>query len=422
MMVNMPRLMAQVLTALTTVVVLLAVTAPGGASAAMARGRGHQQRPAGAPSGTLLAWGGNNHGQLGDGKRRASNVPVAVALPAGTSVTDAAAGESHTLALTATGAVLAWGDNKAGELGDGGTVPSTTPVSVTLPAGVKVTSVQAGCRDSVALTSAGSVLDWGKNDYGELGVGNREDSDVPVSVKLPAGVKVTAVAASCFFDLALTSAGQLLAWGRDYEGSLGNGKQSASSPLPIRVRLPRGVTITSMAVGGYSALAVTASGRVYAWGGGSATPQLVKLPAQSAVGKPVMAAAGALHDLVLTSRGVILAWGYNVFGQVGNGSTCNCDVGLVEVSLPAGTRVTAITAGFYDSYALNTDGGLLAWGWNSPGSLGAGLTVDGSGTPVPVALPAGQSAVAILGGTTADSAFAIVTPAPSAASRPGRSH
>ena len=110
-------------------------------------------------------------------------------------MTAVAVGALHSLALTSTGAVFAWGYNTDGELGDGGTANSDVPVKVKLPAGTKVTAIAAGGYDSLALTSTGAVFAWGYNADGELGDGGTANSDVPVKVKLPAGTKVTAVAA-----------------------------------------------------------------------------------------------------------------------------------------------------------------------------------------------------------------------------------
>ena len=165
----------------------------------------------------MLAWGYDADGELGDGNRTNSDVPVKVKLPAGTKVTAVAAGGYYSLALTSTGAVLAWGYNTDGELGDGNTTSSDVPVKVKLPAGRKVTAVAAGGSlegvggdtagpgHSLAVTSTGTVLAWGYNADGELGDGNRTSSDVPVKVKLPAGRKVTAVAAGELHSLAVTS-------------------------------------------------------------------------------------------------------------------------------------------------------------------------------------------------------------------------
>jgi alpha-tubulin suppressor-like RCC1 family protein len=94
------------------------------------------------------------------------------------------------------GALTAWGDNSAGELGNGGSALfDTTPVAVSLPAGTQVTQVRAGCLHAVALTSTGGVLAWGNNQFGQLGNGTTADSSLPVRVKFPAGTVPTALGA-----------------------------------------------------------------------------------------------------------------------------------------------------------------------------------------------------------------------------------
>ena len=161
-------------------------------------------------------------------------------------MTAVAAGGYYSLALTSTGAVYAWGYNADGELGNGNTTNSDVPVKVKLPAGRKVTAIAAGGYlegvgadtagpgHSLALTSTGAVLAWGYNADGELGNGNRTNSDVPVKVKLPAGRKVTAVAAGELHSLAVTSTGAVLAWGGNNFGQLGDGSYEGSD-VPVRV-------------------------------------------------------------------------------------------------------------------------------------------------------------------------------------------
>jgi len=185
-------------------------------------------------------------------------VPVKVKLPPGTKVTAVAAGAYDSLAVTSSGAVFAWGYNTDGELGDGGTASSAVPVRVKLPPGTKVTAVAAGGPltgvgvitagpgHSLALTSSGAVLAWGDNTDGELGDGGTASSAVPVQVKLPPGTKVTAVAAGALQSLALTSSGAVLAWGGNNFGQLGDGSY-AGTAVPAKVRLlgfPAGLPAT----------------------------------------------------------------------------------------------------------------------------------------------------------------------------------
>jgi alpha-tubulin suppressor-like RCC1 family protein len=342
--------------------------------------------------------------QLVDGRTTQSSVPVEVKLPAGAKVTAIAAGCHHSQALTSTGQVLAWGDNARGEFGDGKTTSSDVPVEVKLPAGAKVTAIAAGCFQSLALTSTGQVLAWGDDARGELGDGRTIQSDVPVRVKLPAGTKVTAIAGGCFQSLALASTGQVLAWGDDAYGELGDGKTTTRSDVPVRVRLPAGTRVTAIAAGCSQSLALTSTGQVLTWGDDaygelgdgkttqSDVPVEVKLPAGT---KVTAISGGGHHGLVLTSTGRVLVWGDNATGQLGDGSTTPSDV-PVEVKLPAGTKVIAISGGAHHSLALTSTGQVLAWGENG-GQLGDGNTVQ-SDVPVAVKVPAGTKATAISGG------------------------
>jgi alpha-tubulin suppressor-like RCC1 family protein len=137
-------------------------------------------------TGAVLAWGYNKDGQLGNGRTTSSNVPVKVKLPRGTKVTAIAAGYNHSLALTSTGAVLAWGFNYDGELGDGRTVSRDVPVKVKLRKGQRATRLAGGDLQSLAVTSTGAVLAWGGNNFGQLGDGSYKPSSAPVSVRPPA--------------------------------------------------------------------------------------------------------------------------------------------------------------------------------------------------------------------------------------------
>ena len=126
------------------------------------------------------------------------------------------------------GSAWAWGFNGQGQLGNGTTTTTgcfciSAPVAVGLPSGSTVTAIAAGFDHSLARTSTGQVLAWGSNDYGQLGNGTTTNSSTPVAVSLPSGTTITAIAGGSFHSLALSSSGQVLAWGRNYEGQLGNG-------------------------------------------------------------------------------------------------------------------------------------------------------------------------------------------------------
>src|ERR1700733_5067251 len=156
--------------------------------------------------GSLLAWGDNAFGELGNGSTTSSPVPLAVsggAIPAGTKFTQLAAGGGHSLALSSTGQVYAWGYNLDGQLGDGGTASSSVPVVVAggaIPAGTTFTKIAAGASFSLALSSTGQLYGWGDNLFGQVGNGSTTGSPVLAPAlgsggAIPAGTTIHQIAA-----------------------------------------------------------------------------------------------------------------------------------------------------------------------------------------------------------------------------------
>ena len=390
----------------------LAVIFPGAAALAAA-----PARPVAVPrtSGVLLAWGQNNDGQLGDGTTTNRDVPVKVRLPKGARIVQARSGCFFTVALTSTGEVLAWGLNLDGQLGDGSMLNSSKPVRVHIPARTRIAQVRAGCAFAVARTSAGRVLAWGLNDVGQLGDGRAVNAMVPAWVRLPRHTIVTGVSAGTAHGLALTSTGEVLAWGDNQDGQLGNGR-TTSTNVPVKVKLPRAAHVRAVSAGGFFSLAQTKKGGVLAWGqnnlgqlgdgntNGTDRTVTVKLPADT---KVTQMFAGGFHAMVLTSKGRVLAWGNNGSGQLGTGNTNNSDV-PVRVVLPARTKATGIASCLNNSFALTSKGRALAWGAEIFGELGNGVatntTVD---QPVSVKLPGGVHVSTVACGPDASGGLAI---------------
>lgn len=313
----------------------------------------------------------------------------------------AIAGSYHNLALRDDGTVVAWGENDAGQLGDGTRKHRRTPVEVRGLA--DITAIAAGSGHSLALTSAGGVLAWGRNQWGELGDGTQSARYAPVPVH---GLErdVIAIAAGHDVSLALTADGSVVGWGLN--PALEPGDAHAT---PIRCPGLDG-GIVAIAVGGSERLALTSDGSVLAWGSspsdlsgtdrvlgparwGSAPRAVEGLP------RPVrFVAAGGSHSVALTAEGGVYAWGQGFFGQLGDGTSENRYPPVRVRGLNAGVR--AIAAGNC-SFAVKDDGSLLSWGWDYQGCLGDGATAirpDGATprrlAPAPVAaLPARVAAV-----------------------------
>jgi alpha-tubulin suppressor-like RCC1 family protein len=289
--------------------------------------------------GSVMSWGSNGFGQLGNEGSTATRAPAQVENLKG--VTQVAAGGNHSLALLSNGTVKAWGDNESGQLGTGTIEESEVPVPV--PGLTGVTAIAAGEEDSVALLSDGTVVDWGNNERGQLGDGGFAPSTTPVAVKGLTGV--TAIAAGAKFNLALKNDGTVVAWGDDEYGQLGNkAAELAENPEEEIVLL-------------------------------STTPVPVdELSNVTAI------AAGQSHALALLSDGTVDTWGEDTKGELGNGKleAKNSHASAV----PGLSNVTAISGGEKDSAAVLSSGALMTWGINESGSLGIGAAGEPSDVPV----------------------------------------
>ncbi|MQY10016.1 hypothetical protein SRB5_01200 [Streptomyces sp. RB5] len=371
----------------TLLLTLAAVCGLAGASASSAAAQ--------EPVGPAVSWGYNRSGSLGDGTTDQRSLPGNVDLPPGVTITQFASGDSHSLALTTDGRVLAWGWNYYGQVGDDTTINRSTPVEVDMQ-GATITEVAAGQEFSLALTSDHRVLAWGWNGHGQLGDGTYINRHTPVEVHVPADVTVTHIDAGAWHAMALTSDGGALVWGMNWYGQLGD-DTGYDQRTPVRVVLPQGVTLTDIDGGEMHSLALTSDGRILAWGrnengevGDGSNEPVHYVPVWVTLPGNATAAAissGYQHSLVLTSDHHLLAWGNNRYGQLGDGTTINRHT-PIEVPLPEGAVPTHISAGFYYNLVPLSDGRVLSWGDNRYGQLGNGTTTDRH-TPGEVAVPAG---------------------------------
>jgi alpha-tubulin suppressor-like RCC1 family protein len=179
-------------------------------------------------NGTVECWGYNGYGQLGNGTTTNSSTPVAVSGLSGATAISVGGGELSACALLSGGTVECWGANNAGQLGNGTTTSSLTPVAVSGLNGATAISTGGGLGDACALLSGGTVECWGDNYYGELGNGTTTDSSTPVAVSGLSGVTAISVGGGAS-PCALLSGGTVECWGRNDYGELGNGTTTSSS-------------------------------------------------------------------------------------------------------------------------------------------------------------------------------------------------
>ncbi len=413
--------------------------------------------------GQIFAFGYNDYGQLGsplyDESEIGDPAPALVAMPAASGqVTQVAAGAEFSLALTSTGQLYAFGSNEAGQLGSAANAgspeqePNPVPALVTLPgASGPVTQIAAGQLHSLALTSTGQLYAFGSNQYGQLGTdvnsGTETPNPTPALVALPgASGPVVQVAAGGAHSLALTATGQLYAFGENCYGQLGSqanicgaineppeNELPKPNPVPAIVTLPpsaRGA-VTQIAAGSECSLALTATGQLYGFGLnsggqlGSETPNIANgkpnpTPTQVVfspeAGAVAQIAGGGEHSLALTAGGQLYAFGSNRFGQLGNETNVGSNVPNpvpAPVALPGAVgAVTNIAAGLQHSLVVTSSGQLYAFGRNQHGQLGSEVnfaTNSPNPNPTPVALPAGTAVETIARGPDASHTLALAT-------------
>lgn len=327
---------------------------------------GHHHTCALLADGTVRCWGSNQYGQLGDGTNDDAHIPVAVSGIF--NVTAVTPGAYHTCALLADGTVRCWGDNDFGELGDGTNTSASTPVAVTGLAAAP-TAVAAGAFHTCAVLPDGAVQCWGRNDFGQLGDGDTPNSSTPVTVSGLASV--AALSAGGYHNCALLPDGTLRCWGRNNFGQLGDGSSLTylissnnqgfigiynSTLLPGSIsRTPVEVagisTATAVIAGGFHTCAPLSDGSVKCWGEnddgqlGNGTSTSSSTPV-SVIGLPPVAAvsAGAWHTCALLPDGTVQCWGMNLYGQLGNGTTTDSETAVAVTGSGPVTWTSSDTA------------------------------------------------------------------------------
>lgn len=275
--------------------------------------------------------------------------------------------------VVAHASVMAWGSNTDGQLGSESLSSSVAPIAVSGLGEVK--EVVASNNYSLALLADGQVMAWGSDRRGTLGDG--EDSgqtSLPVFVS---GLSdVTAVSSTHGYSLALLADGEVMAWGDDKDGRLGNGRTGPAGNTDIPEPVIGLSEVTAISAGQFHALALLRNGTVMAWGrnargalgDGTAVSSDVPVPVEG-VSEAIAVAAGNVHSLVLLRNGTVVAFGASEFGQLGDGHR---GPSYVPVPVEGLSNVTAISAGAWQNLALLSNGTVMAWGWNKSGELGDG--------------------------------------------------
>jgi alpha-tubulin suppressor-like RCC1 family protein len=296
-----------------------------------------------------------------------------------------AAGRVHSCAILTTGEVKCWGQNVYGQLGDGTNISHSTPISVTGLSN-NIIAISAGRQHTCVLTSLGEVLCWGRNYKGQLGNGTTINSNVPVKVDF---LNKTILSISAGYDhtCAVSSDGEAFCWGANGSGRLGDGT-TTQRLLPTDVL---GLTsgVKSISSGLDHTCAIVVGEGLKCWGNnaegqlgdGTTTTRLTPTDVTGLTESIINISSGPYHTCAVNKSGGALCWGRNRAGQIGDGTTINRWQPVGVNGLPNG--IVAISTGEDFSCAVGLDSGAKCWGDNSFGKLGNG-TLDAHLTPIDV--------------------------------------
>lgn len=284
-----------------------------------------------------------------------------------------ASGESHSFYVSEDN-VYVWGRNNKGQLGINSTTGHNAPVAIAGLNGKKIISVSGGFTHSLALSAEGKVYAWGNNINGQLGKGtinysNNPANYIPVEITdnfttLTSPDRIIAVSAGKLYSLALSAEGKVYAWGDNEDGQLGKGTIDSTDNLANSVPVDITNNFTTLA----------------------------------SSDKIIAVSAGEYHSLALSADGRVYTWGNNYDGQLGDGSATKKSTPVdITDKFPADSgKIKYISAGYRSGFAISVDDKVYGWGKNDTGELGlgAGGKVNKS-TPIEIPTLSGKNLIIV---------------------------
>jgi alpha-tubulin suppressor-like RCC1 family protein len=329
-------------------------------------------------SGGTYCWGAGWDGQLGDGLGTFTSDSVARLVSGGLTFTQVSGGGAHSCGLTAAGAAYCWGANWNGQLGNNSTTRSDVPVAVA--GGLTFSSISAGAEHTCGVVGTAAYC-WGYDGLGQLGDdANLTNRLVPTLVA--GGLAWASVTPGAYHTCGLTTGGSAYCWGYDGYGGLGNDASLTNQPTPVVVA--GGRTWGTVNPGYYHTCGVDVNGAGFCWGTnysgvlGADTTTYARNSTQ-ATPVPVFGAltfatigTGSDHSCGLTTSGAAYCWGYNGYGQLGDGTTVPDSP--LRVAVIGGLTFNTLSAG--GAHTCGRVGtAAWCWGYGYSGQLGNGAAI-----------------------------------------------
>ncbi len=314
--------------------------------------------------GNLKCGGSNTSGQVGDSTIMNKRTPASTGL---SNVAKIAVGYGHSCSLIAN-RILCSGLNSNGQVGDGTTVNRLTATKID-PA-IAYTHLTANYYHSCGITDEAQLKCWGKNDSGQIGDGTTANKLVPTLID--SSVAYSAVSPGTFHTCAITNGGVLKCWGKNNYGQLGNNSTTNASTPQI---IDPGVSYLRVSAHDSHTCAITTGGVLKCWGDQSYGKQGDGYTSGSKY-IPTVVDSGVAYSYVttgydstcaITSGGVLKCFGFNSYGQIGNGTTTNATSPTV---IDSGVSYARVAMGHYHTCGVTTTGILKCWGYNDSAQVG----------------------------------------------------
>ncbi|HEY1955664.1 MAG TPA: hypothetical protein VGH28_08625 [Polyangiaceae bacterium] len=322
--------------------------------------------------GAVFCWGLDTSAQT-SAPANATSPPTQVPLGPASTI---GVGAYHSCAIVASH-IFCWGDDLVGQLGS--SVPSSAkPLAVAV---ADATGVTAGYSYTCALLASGGVACWGQGAEGELGDGASKSSTTPIQTNVENVTALSRSAGGSEHTCTVGANGSVECWGLNADGEIGAGADETYSPLPELAIVSGAV---SVAVADYSTCAVMHDRTLRCWGDnaygqlGDGTVASSGVPVTAKVGGVRAVAVGQSHTCALQDGGRVSCWGENFDGELGDGTTTSSTSPVVAMDGGA----IDICAGGNHTCVATEDGRVLCWGLGTSGELGA--VADRRTTPTPV--------------------------------------
>ena len=344
---------------------------------------------------SMVCWGDNEYGQLGDGTTDGSAVPIYVNVAANETPVEVTVGQVTACALMESGNIYCWGSGYYGKMGNGepwsDDYVNTEMRQVLLPEGQGGQTVSISGGHICTILDNGDVYCWGRGNQGQLGYGGTSNRNIPAKVNLPGQRSAIAISTGTYMTCAITTDGMGYCWGENDEGQLGNGTTNSRRTTPVEVLFPSGYTPVSISAGDDFSCALMDNRKVMCWGENNdgrlgqgplatddeTTPVWVSMENSETAH---FLDIGTKSACMILDSGETKCWGTNEEGQIGQGDT-DLDFYPTPTEVNGNHDFVALSINSDTICAITSDAEGYCWGDNEAGQIGRGSIDTDEPTP-----------------------------------------